>query len=210
MTDNKNKETGIGKKIGFIERWGGAEENNSVLRFTVYALTAFCLVLLFLLFKMAMKPQPIYYIPGAQAPGVAYPNHIEKGSISGFAVSWLLSRTNFTPVTVEEVYTRATKYMAPGLLSKTRGDLDEEIRRIIQDSISSLFSLMKDPEISETEAGYKVAMAGEKVLYMGKEKIDTQRLLYTIFLDKVPPTEINPYGFVISGMRQEQLQDNAK
>lgn len=207
MAEENKKETGVEKKIGFIERWGGVEESNSVLRLTLYAVVGFCGVLLFLLFKVAMKPQPIYYIPGAQAAGVAYPNHIEKGSINGFAVSWLLSRLNFTPVTAEEVYARATKYMSPGLLSKTRAELDEEIRRILQDNISSLFSLSNDPVISETETGFKVELSGEKVLYMGKEKVDTQKLLYTIFLDKVPPTEINPYGFVISGMRQEQLED---
>ncbi|HAH20157.1 MAG TPA: hypothetical protein DCL49_04540 [Candidatus Omnitrophica bacterium] len=210
MAGDKTKENITGTKISFIERWGRVEESNSVLRFTLYAVIIFCGALLFFLFKMAMKPQPIYYIPGAQAAGVAYPNHIEKGSINGFAISWLLSRTNFTPVTVEDVYARATKYMAPGLLSKTRASLDEEIRRVIQDSISSLFSLSKDPEISETETGFKVGIAGEKVLYMGKEKIDTQRVVYTIFLDKTPPTEINPYGFVISGMKQAEIDDNTR
>src|SRR3990167_4409938 len=190
MAGDKTKENITGTKIIFIERWGRVEESNSVLRFTLYAVIIFCGALLFFLFKMAMKPQPIYYIPGAQAAGVAYPNHIEKGSINGFAISWLLSRTNFTPVTVEDVYARATKYMAPGLLSKTRASLDEEI--------------------SETETGFKVGIAGEKVLYMGKEKIDTQRVVYTIFLDKTPPTEINPYGFVISGMKQAEIDDNTR
>jgi hypothetical protein len=194
------------QKASFVEKWGRTEETNGFLRVTLYGLIGFCIILLFAVFKMATKPQPVYYIPGARDAGISYPNRIEKGSIGGFATSWLLNRTNFTPATVEDVYTRATRYMSPELLSKTRGSLDEETKRVQRDSVSSLFSLAKEPEIEESDAGYKVLLTGEAVLYMGKEKLDTRTVKYIISLERVPPTEINPYGLVISGVKQEQLK----
>lgn len=205
--EHKEAEKQKHKKQTFVEKWGRAEEVNSYLGLTLYAVIGFALITLFVAFRLATKPQPIYYIPGAREAGIAFPNRIEKGSISGFAVSWLLNRTNFTPATAEDVYQRATKYLSPALLSRTRAELDDEIKRIRRDDISSLFSLSKDAESEETETGYKVIVNGEKSLFMGKEKLDSQMLRYSISLERVPPTEINPYGLLITGVRQDKISE---
>jgi len=195
------------KRLGFIEKWAHAEQTSAFLGITLYAVIAFCVVLLVTLFKVSTKAQAIYYIPSAQEAGIAYPNRLDKGVICGFASNWLLNRNNFTPATVKDTYQRAMRYMAPELLSRTKASLEEEMSRVTRDNISSLFSLSKDPELEDSGTDYKVILTGEKVLYMGKEKLDSRVLRYVITLQRIPPLETNPYGLVVAGVKQEQVEE---
>lgn len=194
------------KRTGFVEKWAHAEETSAFLGISLYAVIAFCLVLLAILFKVSTKPQAIYYIPSAQEAGIAYPNRIEKGTVCGFASNWLLNRNNFTPLTVKDTYQRAMRYMAPALLSRTKASLEDEILRVTRDNISSLFSLSKDPELEDSSLDFKVTLTGEKIIFMGKEKLDDRILRYTITLQRIPPIETNPYGLVIAGVKQEEVE----
>ncbi len=194
------------RRTGFIEKWARAESTSAFLGITLYAVIAFCIGLLVTLFKVSTKPQAIYYIPSAQEAGIAYPNHIEKGAVCGFASNWLLNRNNFTPLTVKDTYLRAMRYMAPELLSRTKAALDDEMARVERDNISSLFSLNKEPELEDSNTDLKVVLTGEKVIFMGKEKLDDRILRYTVTLQRTPPIETNPYGLVISGVKQEEVK----
>ena len=193
------------KRIGFVEKWARAEETSAFLGLTLYATIAFSIILLVTVFKLSTRPQAIYYIPGAQEAGIAYPNRIDKKVIASFASNWLLNRNNFTPTTVKDTYERAMRYMAPELLSRTKAGLEDEISRVTRDSISSLFSFKEEPELLESAAEYKVTLIGEKALYMGKERLDARVLRYTITLKKTAPIENNPYGLVIAGVKQEEV-----
>ena len=203
MREENNLKT---KRTGFVEKWAKAEETSAFLGITLYAVIAFCIVLLVTLFKVSVRPQAIYYIPSAQEAGIAYPNRIDKAVVCGFASNWLLNRNNFTPVTVKDTYTRAMRYMAPGLLSRTKASLEDEISRVTRDNISSLFSLSKEPESEDSGLDFKVTLTGEKIIFMGKEKLDDRILRYTITLQKIPPIETNPYGLVIAGVKQEEVE----
>ena len=194
------------KRPVFVEKWARAEETSAFLGLTLYAVIAFSIVLLVTVFKLSTRPQAIYYIPGAQEVGIAYPNRIDKKVIASFASNWLLNRNNFTPNTVKDTYERAMRYMAPELLSRTKAGLEDEISRVTRDNISSLFSLKEEPGILESAAEYKVTLTGEKALYMGKERLDTRVLRYTITLKKTAPIENNPYGLVVVGVKQEGVE----
>ena len=90
--------------------------------------------------------------------------------------------------------------------SRTRASLEDEISRVTWDNISSLFSLTKDPEILDQGTDYKVTMTGQKALYMGKERLDERILRYTITLKRLAPSETNPYGLAIEGVKQEEVE----
>ena len=194
------------KRTGFVEKWAHAEQSSAFLGISLYAVIVFCIALLVTLFKVSTKPQSIYYIPSAQEAGVAYPNRIDKTVVCGFASNWLLNRNNFTPLTVKDTYQRAMRYMAPGLLSRTKASLEDEISRVTRDNISSLFSLSKDPESEDSGTDFKVTLTGEKIIFMGKEKLDDRILRYTMTLQRIPPIETNPYGLVIAGVKQEEVE----
>jgi len=194
------------KRAGFVEKWAHAEQTSAFLGISLYAVVAFCLALLITLFKVSTKPQSIYYIPSAQEAGIAYPNRIDKAVVCGFASNWLLNRNNFTPVTVKDTYMRAMRYMAPGLLSRTKASLEDEISRVTRDNISSLFSLSKEPESEDSGLDFKVTLTGEKIIFMGKEKLDDRMLRYSMTLQRIPPIETNPYGLVIAGVKQEEVE----
>ena len=194
------------KRTGFVEKWAHAEQTSAFLGISLYAVIVFCIVLLVILFKVSTKPQSIYYIPSAQEAGIAYPNRIDKTVVCGFASNWLLNRNNFTSLTVKDTYQRAMRYMAPGLLSRTKASLEDEISRVTRDNISSLFSLSKEPESEDSGLDFKVTLIGEKIIFMGKEKLDDRILRYTITLQRIPPIETNPYGLVIAGVKQEEVK----
>ena len=194
------------KRTGFVEKWAQAEQTSAFLGISLYAVIVFCIALLVTLFKVSTKPHSIYYIPSAQEAGIAYPNRIDKTVVCGFASNWLLNRNNFTSLTVKDTYQRAMRYMAPGLLSRTKASLEDEISRVTRDNISSLFSLSKDPESEDSGTDFKVTLTGEKIIFMGKEKLDDRILRYTITLQIIPPIETNPYGLVIAGVKQEEVK----
>ena len=194
------------KRTGFVEKWAHAEQASAFFGISLYAVIVFCIVLLVTLFKVSTKPQSIYYIPSAQEAGIAYPNRIDKAVVCGFASNWLLNRNNFTSLTVKDTYQRAMRYMAPGLLSRTKASLEDEISRVTRDNISSLFSLSKEPESEDSGLDFKVILTGEKIIFMGKEKLDDRILRYTITLQRIPPIETNPYGLVIAGVKQEEVK----
>ena len=194
------------KRTGFVEKWAQAEQTSAFLGISLYAVIVFCIALLVTLFKVSTKPHSIYYIPSAQEAGIAYPNRIDKTVVCGFASNWLLNRNNFTPLTVKDTYQRAMRYMAPGLLSRTKASLEDEISRVTRDNISSLFSLSKEPESEDSGLDFKVTLIGEKIIFMGKEKLDDRILRYTITLQRIPPIETNPYGLVIAGVKQEEVK----
>ncbi|MDD4982027.1 MAG: TraE/TraK family type IV conjugative transfer system protein [Candidatus Omnitrophica bacterium] len=204
MNDFKTEKS---KSTRLVEKWGKAEETSSFLGLTLYAVIILCIALLITLFKVSTKPQAIYYIPSAQEAGIAYPNRIEKNTVCGFASNWLLNRNNFTPVTVKDTYQRAMRYMSPELLARTKASLEEEISRVTRDNISSLFSLSKEPESEDSGKDFKVTLTGEKIIFMGKEKLDDRILCYTITVQRVPPIETNPYGLVIAGVKQEEVKE---
>ena len=203
MNDFKSEKV---KRTGFVEKWAHAEQTSAFLGISLYAVIVFCIALLVTLFKVSTKPQSIYYIPSAQEAGIAYPNRIDKAVVCGFASNWLLNRNNFTPLTVKDTYQRAMRYMAPGLLSRTKASLEDEISRVTRDNISSLFSLSKDPESENSGTDFKVTLTGEKIIFMGKEKLDDRILRYTMTLQRIPPIETNPYGLVIAGVKQEEVE----
>ena len=194
------------RRTGFIEKWAHAEKTSAFLGITLFAVVAFCLGLLLTLFKVSTKPQAIYYIPSAQEAGIAYPNHMDKAVVCGFASNWLLNRNNFTPQTVKDTYQRAMRYMAPQLLSRTKASLEDEMSRVERDNISSLFSLSKEPELEDSNTDFRVTLTGEKIIFMGKEKLDDRILRYTITLQRIPPIETNPYGLMIAGVKQEEVE----
>jgi hypothetical protein len=96
--------------------------------------------------------------------------------------------------------------MAPELLSRTKASLEDEKSRVERDNISSLFSLSKEPEIEDSSTDFKVMLTGEKIIFMGKEKLDDRILCYTVTLQRIPPIETNPYGLVIAGVKQEEVE----
>jgi hypothetical protein len=194
------------KRTGFVEKWAHAEQTSAFLGISLYAVIIFCIALLVTLFKVSTKPQAIYYIPSAQEAGVAYPNRIDKAVACGFASNWLLNRNNFTPLTVKDTYQRAMRYMAPGLLSRTKASLEDEISRVTRDNISSLFSLSREPELEDSGTDFKVTLTGEKIIFMGKEKLDDRILRYIMTLQRIPPIETNPFGLVIAGVKQEEVE----
>ncbi len=195
------------KSSEFFERYGRAEESNVKLHFALLIVGSVAIILVFAVIFVASRPRPIHYIPGAISTGVSYPDQIPKSSVISFATSWLMNWSNFTPETVESVYSRSIIYMAPGLLSKTRAKLSSEIQQVHSDRISSIYTLMQDPSIIENSHGFDVSFAGKRGVYMGKEQLSIQDVSYVVSIERVPPTEANPYGLLINDLKKEIISE---
>ncbi|MBF0217824.1 MAG: hypothetical protein HQL30_12630 [Candidatus Omnitrophica bacterium] len=209
MSDQGN-ELNKQSKSKFIEKWAYLEHVNGLLVVILWAFLGLILVLLIALCWVNIRPKPIYYIsaeaPGAGKTGIAYPSQISDSSIISFATSWVLNWSNFTPATVQDMHTRAVKYMAPGLLSKTMAKIDSDVRDVLSNNISSIFTLVEDPRLVSVKSGYQVSFRGEKVVYIGKEKMVEQNVLFSVDLLTVPSTEVNPYGLLVSGIKQKTIE----
>ncbi len=187
----------------FLERWSRAESINAKLMVMLIILSGVCMVLAMSLVQTVLKPKPIYYIPSFREAGIAYPQSIPENSVSVFTVWWVLNWNNFTPVTVDDIYTRTQKFMSPRLLGRTQTRLKNDIAQVKNNNMSSLFSIQGDPVLTKDNKSYRVSVTGEKTVFVGKESISTQNITYSISLKKVDPTDANPYGLMIDDIDED-------
>ena len=195
----------IARNSKFIERWSGAERMNVQLGITVLSLTALCLCLSAGLIYMTIRPKPIYYVPGVVDGGMAMPQSMPQANVSSFVSSWVLNWTNFTPATVTDVYARSQRFMSPHLLAQTQARLAKDIDEVKHNNISSLFSIIEEPLVSIEKQGFRITLRGEKGVFMGKEEVKVQLLIYRVRVRRVNPTENNPYGLMIEEIDQEEV-----
>ncbi|MBI3315090.1 MAG: hypothetical protein HYZ86_04050 [Candidatus Omnitrophica bacterium] len=188
----------------FVERWAGAEQNNMKLGYAVVALSVVCLVLAMVAGCSVLKPRSVYCVPGVAQTGLAVAPASGSMIANVFAVSWLLNWTNFTPATVEDAYARARRFMSPVLLSKTHISLEKDMEEVKKNNISSLFSLSQDPVVETDKNGFCVTVRGQKGVYVGKEEIKVQQVVYRLRLRPVNPTDGNPYGMMVDRIDQEE------
>ncbi len=191
------------KKSQFLERWSNAEIMNAKLGVAFMVMMFLCSTLTVSLVYLLIKPRSIYYIPGVSTAGVAYEQTNSIATVSIFAASWALNWSNFTPATVEAVYKHAQQFMSPQLLNQTKSRFKKDIEQVKNNNISSMFSLNQDPQVEDDDEGFNVTIKGDKGIYMGKEEIKTQRIVYHIRLRSVSATDWNPYGLIIENITQE-------
>jgi len=198
------------KKSRFLSYFEESARINSVITLCFLTSSLVCVFLTGALLKSTLAPKSIYYIPGANSAGYATANELPQSSVSGFAVSWILNMLNFTPETVDVVYERTRKYMFPEMLSKSSGTMDKEIEDIKKSSISSIFSITKEPVFDQDDKVFLVTILGEHSLFMGKSVIKTAKAKYVISLIKVSPTDVNPFGLMVTNVYKEELEKESK
>lgn len=191
------------KNSPFVERWSRTEVVNAKLGVTLMVMAVVCLSLTITLIYVMTKPRPIYYVPGAVSAGIAHAQTVSKATVALFTASWVLNWSNFTPASVEDVYKHAEWFMSPHLLAQTRTRLKKDIDQVKDNNISSLFSLNKEPLVQEDAQGFNVTVEGDKGVYMGKEEVKLQKMIYHLKLRQSPPTDWNPYGLIIDDISQE-------
>ncbi len=191
----------------FLERWSKAEAINGKLMVSILILTLLCAVLGMALIQSVLKPRPIYYIPSIREAGIAHPESMPEEVVSLFAVSWILNWLNFTPLTVEDSYNRSTKFMFPHFLAKAQAIFDKDIVLAKANKMSSLFSISQDPQLIKNDRSYTVVIAGENIVFNGKDVVSTLNIVFRIVIKKVNPTEMNPYGLMIESYDRRVSKD---
>lgn len=191
------------KNRKFWEIWADTEEANARLGIALYGMIALVAVLVVSMARMAAAPKPVYYIPGAESAGKAYPNYMPEECIAGFAENFVQTLANFTPANVERVYRLSERYLSPALLSQIRTEIDSQVDNIRRDSLSSHYSIDTASAVEPFGSNaYVVNVSGQKRIYLGKTVVKDNRTLYTLHIRKVRPTEANPYGLQIQSVSQ--------
>lgn len=198
------------KQSRFLSLFGDISRINASLIMISGILALVCIILGIALIRFALTPKPIYYIPGALNAGYSIPNEIPKGSIIGFSSTWILTLLNFTPATIDDAHQQAMKYMDPKFLSKVKYTLEKERDEAKKSSISSVFTLKENPLITESETSFIIVLNGEHTLYMAQSTIKQTVAKYTLHLQKVSPTDTNPFGLTVSNVEQEEKPKDLK
>ena len=83
--------------------------------------------------------------------------------------------------------------------------LKKDVEDVKGNKMSSLFSVVEEPLVAPEKIGFRVTLRGEKGIYVGKEEIKTQPMIYRVLVRSVPPTDWNPYGLLIEEIDQEVI-----
>lgn len=205
LMNMERMEPEISRSSQFVERWSRAEYMNGKLTLILISVAGISVILTGALVYSALKPRPVYYISGSLDAGIALPQSVSGQTTIAFVSSWLLNWTNFTPATVSDVYLRAKRFMSPALLGRIQARLQKDLEQIKRDNISSMFSLTQEPTVSLEKAGFNVIIHGESGIFMGKDEIKVQKMIYNVQVRKVNPTDNNPYGLMIEAIDQESM-----
>ena len=66
-----------------------------------------------------------------------------------------------------------------------------------------MFALSQDPSVEQDKNKFWVTVQGQKGVYVGKEEIKVQQVMYRLRLVPVNPTDSNPYGMMVDRIDQE-------
>ena len=183
-----------------------SESKKSFLGLTIYGMIFLCITVVFLWYKSTTKQQPVYYIPGATQPGIAYPNEVPDSAVISFATTFILTNANYTPVTVKDAFDLTSKYMSPELLSYSSSTLESLIKKVENKRLSSQYSITSTPILTPLAVGYRVSMTGWETLYYGGTEVSKSRVKYETVIKRVSPTENNPYGMIVCSIEKRPLK----
>jgi hypothetical protein len=188
----------------FFERYAKAEHASLTLKYTAWLLGGVCVCLGAALVYVTTLPRPVIYVPAADIFGAGYPGQVPEASVRSFAAFWVMGWMNYTPETAAGAYARAFPLLSPALLSRLRAQAGKELEKIGRDRLSSVFVPGEEGVVTARGKGFEVRISGERVVYIGKEQMSSQRLTIVLDVARAYPTEKNPYGLVISEIRKEK------
>ncbi len=204
MSENTSVQASRSRSSLFFERYAGAEKESERLRGLVGVLAGVCAVLTAGLVVVVTRPRPVYYIPGAVASGMAYPDQVPLQAAADFAAAWLMNWMNYTPVTIDGVYERALKWMGPALLSRIHAKAASEVVRVKEERLSSALFLEKAPQVQREGSGFRVVLKGRRGVFVGKEEMSSVAVCFTVVIQMASPSENDPYGLAVVDIQEEK------
>jgi len=180
-----------------LDYWSNLERSNFKLWLGFWAMTSLALLEAWHL----GQPRPVHIVPGAVAPGLSRPGVGLELVAKDYAQRYALTVGNFTPDTARRAYELALPYLTPEAASEWRVRMEEELRRIEREKITSQFALSGDVTV-QVDAGVLVTtVPGRKKVYAGKTLLTDAPSAYRILVVAVPVSDTNPYGVQIAGGR---------
>ena len=189
-----------------LDYWSNLERSNYKLWLGFWAMTGLALLEAWGL----GQPLPVHIVPGAVAPSLSRPGVGLELVAHDYAQRYVLTIGNFTADTARTMYTLSLQYLTPEAASELRVRMEDDLKRIERDKISSEFALAGDVTV-RTEGGVLVAQVpGRKKVYAGKTLITNELSVYEVTLASVPPSDANPYGVRIAAAQPTHPPEHAK
>jgi hypothetical protein len=150
-----------------------------------------------------MTPRPVIVVPGASGVGVFRPGEMPTSVIKDFAQTFTQNLIHFTPATARKRMELCRAKMGPELQTGFDAQLSYRIKQIEDTQVSQVFY----PESSEVETittnrKYKAVVAGQLNSFVGSKSVGSQPWRVTLYINRVPSTDDNPYGIQVMGIDQ--------
>jgi hypothetical protein len=168
----------------------------------IVALLAVDLVLTTLVAYLALKPQPMVVVPGAQIERAVQAASPDEKSITSFGLLVAMNFDNFTHTTVEE--------QDGFVLSKVSARFATELERVLMErkalvkesKMSSQIAI--DPSsvtVRPSPSGFwDVEFRAVKQVFVADRLSWRDRFEYRIAVEAASPTRSNPYGLALAGI----------
>ncbi len=135
-----------------LDYWSNLERSNYKLWLGFWAMTSLALLEAWGL----GEPRPVHIVPGAVAPSLSRPGVGLELVAHDYAQRYVLTIGNFTADTARTMYTLSLQYLTPEAASELRVRMEDDLKRIERDKISSEFALAGDVTV-RTDGGVLVA-----------------------------------------------------
>jgi TraE protein len=186
----------------FWEIVAESQHDKVVLSWLSVVLTVLVIVLSGFLIGMAVRPKPVVVVPGAAVAGVYNAGEMPESVMVQFARNFVVDLANFTPASAEKGYLSAARFMSPELLSRFEPVAREQLKQVVTNRISQLFTV--DSDKVEGKDPLVIRFVGERITYIGRTETERKPYQYRLTLRFVERTQPNPYGLVVSSVEQNE------
>ena len=154
-----------------------------------------------LLVHQSLRPRPIYYVTATR--GVAEPGHVPDAVVEGFVARVVALLGNLTPATASAGYEQSRRYLAPRVADLLHAQARDDLKRIEESQLATSFAI-HEARVAPQGDGWRVSVRGARLSWSRSQFLGEDRVRYTVDVTRTPPSDLNPWGLHVSGLRLER------
>lgn len=188
----------------FWDIWGNLTYSIKILQLTALFEGLLIAILLASYIKLVNKKE-IIVVPGAVSKMVVNPGEIPDEVVKNLALQIVELYASFHPASIINQINEILKFVSPTQYAKLKAEMLQEANDVIRATYSQIFYPGEVKIENTRNGGRKVSVYGHLRKLIGDKVVEEGNYEYIVNFSKTTPSQVNPYGLVISGLTYKSI-----
>ena len=95
------------------------------------------------------------------------------------------------------------RYLAPRVADLLHAQARDDLKRIEESQLATSFAI-HEARVAPLDDGWRVSVRGARLSWSRSQFLGEDRVRYTVDVMRTPPSDLNPWGLHVSGLRLER------